>query len=112
MISGDDAIAEEAKRHLGDIETAVVKWAYSFHSARVLTPEAANEVIGDTVRRALGRLAGFKPYKVQSPVRLEMSFKNYLPSLLLAYLPIVERVDSRVRYNAGTRDQVPGSSSS
>jgi D-amino peptidase len=94
MISGDDAIVEEAKDLLGDIEGAVVKWAYSFHSARTLTPEAANDVIGSSVKRALGRLPDFKPYKLETPVALEISFKNYLPPLLLEYLPIVERIDS------------------
>lgn len=94
MISGDDAIVEEAKQLLGDVEGAVVKWAYSFHSARTMTPRAANDVIGETVKRALGRISEFKPYEVTTPVELEISFKNYLPSLLLEYLPIVERIDS------------------
>ncbi len=43
MISGDDAIVKEATALLGDIEGAVVKWAYGFHSARTLMPEAALE---------------------------------------------------------------------
>jgi D-amino peptidase len=94
MISGDDAIVEEAKAQLGDIEGAIVKWAYSFHSARTLTPEAGYDVISAAVKRALGRLDEFKPYKVDNPVQLEVSFKNYRPPQLLEYLPIVERIDS------------------
>jgi D-amino peptidase len=61
MISGDDAIVAEAQGLLGNIEGAVVKWAYGFHAARTLTPEAANEVIRDKVRRAVARRAEFKP---------------------------------------------------
>lgn len=94
MISGDDAIIEEAQDLLGDIEGAVVKWAYSFHSARTLTPEAANDVIRGSVKRALERLQDFKPYALETPVELEISFKNYLPPLFLDYLSIVERIDS------------------
>jgi D-amino peptidase len=101
MISGDNIIIDEAKALLGDIEGAVTKWAYSFQSARTLTPEAAYEVIGATVERALGRLSDFKPYKVDTPVELEISFKNYRPPQLLEYLPIVDRIDSHsIRYTA------------
>lgn len=94
MISGDDAVVEEARKLLGDIEGAVLKWAYSFHSARTLTPEAGYELIRDTAQRALSRISDFKPYVLTTPIRLDVSFKNYRPPQLLAYLPIVERVDS------------------
>ena len=38
MISGDDATIEEAQRVIGDMEGAVVKWNYGFHSARTIMP--------------------------------------------------------------------------
>ena len=94
MISGDDAIVKEASDMLGPIEGAVVKWAYGFHSARTLTPEAAYDVIREKVRRAIVRIKDFKPYKVKEPVQLDVRFKSYRPSELLGYLSIVERTDS------------------
>lgn len=94
MISGDDAIVEEARALLGDIEGAVVKWAYGFHSARTLTPGAAYELIRERVKTALARLADFKPYRLSTPITLDVTFKNYRPSEVLAYLPIVERTDA------------------
>ncbi len=94
MVSGDDAVVRETQALLGDVEGAVVKWAYGFHSARTLTPEVAQEVIRDKVRRAVGRIRDFKPYKVAAPVRLDIRFKNYRPAEVLSYLPIVERVDA------------------
>jgi D-amino peptidase len=94
MISGDDAIVKEASDMLGPIEGAVVKWAYGFHSARTLTPEAAYDVIREKVRRAITRIKDFKPYKVKEPVQLDVRFKSYRPSELLSYLSIVERTDS------------------
>ncbi|HXF05433.1 MAG TPA: M55 family metallopeptidase [Blastocatellia bacterium] len=95
MISGDDAAVGEAATVLGNIETAVVKWNYGFHSARTLTPEAATEVIRQKVRAAIGRIKEFKPYRVRTPVTLEIQFKNYRPAEILSYLPIVERIGSR-----------------
>ena len=35
-----------------------------------------------------------KPYVVTTPVTLDVRFKNYRPSEVLAYLPIVERTDA------------------
>ena len=94
MISGDDATVEEARRVIGDMEGAVVKWNYGFHSARTIMPEASYALIGDRVRAALGRLDDFSPYVMSGPVELEISFKNYLPAEVMAYLPNVDRIDA------------------
>jgi D-amino peptidase len=105
MISGDDAIATEATALLGDLEVAVVKWSYGFHSARTLMPGPAQRVIAERTRAALARLEEFQPYVMPNPLALDISFKNYMPAELLAYLPNVERVDSHsVRFEA--RDAV------
>ncbi len=94
MISGDDAIAEEALRIIGPMETAVVKWSLGFHSARTMTPAAGRRLIGDKVRAALARVGDFRPMTLQGPIRLELTYKNYQPAELMAYLPGVERVDA------------------
>jgi len=93
-ISGDDVIVKEARGLLGDVEGAVVKWAYGFHSAKTLTPEAARDVIRDRVKAAMARRASFRPYVVKTPVELEVRFKNYRPAEVLSYLPIVKRIDA------------------
>jgi D-amino peptidase len=73
MISGDDATVEEAQRVIGDMEGAVVKWNYGFHSARTIMPEASYALIGERVRAALGRLDDFAPYVMAGPVELDIS---------------------------------------
>ena len=94
MISGDDAVVEEAQRVVGDMEGAVVKWSYGFHSARTVMPDVAYALIGEKVKAALGRLDDFEPYVIEGPVELEISFKNYMPAEVMAYLPNVDRVDA------------------
>ncbi|MCK6559063.1 M55 family metallopeptidase [candidate division KSB1 bacterium] len=94
MLSGDDAIVEEATGLLGNLEGAVVKWAYGFHSAKTLTPAAACELIRAKVTAAMKRLGEFKPYKLKTPVQLEVRFKNYRPSEVLSYLSLVQRTDA------------------
>lgn len=94
MVSGDDAVVKETTEILGDVEGAVVKWASGFHSARTLMPEAAYAVIREKVKRAIGRIKDFKPYKINTPVQLDVSFKSYRASEVLSYLSIVERTDA------------------
>jgi D-amino peptidase len=99
MISGDDAAVAEARSIIGEIEAAVVKWNYGFHSARTLTPEAAYRLIEEKAQAALRRLRQFRPLVLERPVTLDVRFKAYRPAEVLAYLPIVERTDAHsVRY--------------
>jgi len=108
MVSGDDAAVKEVTTVVGDIEGAVVKWNYGFHSAKTMMPEAAYDLIRAKVKTAMDRIKSFKPYKVKTPVQLDVRFKNYRPSELLSYLSIVERIDSHsIRFKA--RDIVEAS---
>jgi D-amino peptidase len=101
MMSGDDAAIAEVRKAIGNIEAAETKRSLGFHSANTLTPAAATQEIGRRVRAALGRLQDFKPYKVQSPVTVDVSFKHYMPAEVLAYLPMFERTDSHsIRFRA------------
>ena len=51
-------------------------------------------MIREKVRAAMGRIQDFKPYRLEGPIQLDVSFKNYRPVEMLAYLPIVERIDA------------------
>ena len=101
MMSGDDAAIAEVRKAIGNIEAAETKRSLGFHSANSLTPAASAQEVGRKVRAALGRVSEFKPYKVQSPVTVDVTFKNYMPAEVLAYLPIFERTDSHsIRFRA------------
>ena len=64
-------------------------------------PEAAYALIEEKVEAALRRLDDFEPLVLEAPITLDVRFKNYRPSQLLAYLPIVERTDAHsIRYVA------------
>jgi D-amino peptidase len=108
MMSGDDAAIAEVRKAVGAIEAAETKRSLGFHSANSLTPAASVALIGERTRAALRRVQEFKPLKVQTPVVVDVSFKNYLPSEILAYLPLFERTDSHsVRFRA--KDMVEAS---
>ncbi len=101
MITGDDAIAAEATEIIGDIETAVVKQAISFHAATTMTPQAGQDLIRGTAERAVSRIGDFEPYQPATPLTIDVRFKSYRPSQLLAYLPMFERIDAHaIRFTA------------
>ncbi len=107
MLSGDDAVVEETRTLLGDVEGAVVKRAISFHSAATMTPEAGQNLIREKARAALQRRSAFKPYVLSAPIRLDITFKSYQPPELLAFLPFVERITSHaIRFTARTMIEV------
>ena len=57
---------------------------------------------------AFARRADFKPYRIDGPITVDVSFKNYMPAEVLAYLPMFERTDSHsIRYRA--KDMVEAS---
>ena len=105
MISGDDAAIAEVRSAVGNIEAAETKRTLGFHSAMTLTPQASYDLIAARVKAAMGRRSEFKPYKVTTPVTVDVSFKNYTVAETLAFLPMFERVDAHsIRYRA--RDMV------
>jgi D-amino peptidase len=101
MISGDDAAIAEVRAAVGNIEAAETKRTLGFHSAMTLTPQASYELISARVKAAMARRSEFKPYKVTTPVTVDVSFKNYTPAETLAFLPMFERTDSHsIRFRA------------
>ncbi len=107
LVTGDDATVGEMEELLGDVEGVVVKEALGFHSARTLTPEAAQERIREGARRAVERLQDFQPYVLDGPPVLDLTFKNYRPAEVLAYLPIVERPEARtIRFQARDMEEM------
>ena len=101
MMSGDDAAIAEVRAAVGNIEAAETKRTLGFHSAITLTPQASYDLIAARVKAAMARRAEIKPYKVTTPVTVDVSFKNYTPAEMLAYLPGFERTDAHsIRFRA------------
>jgi D-amino peptidase len=107
-MSGGDAAIAEVQKAVGRVEAAETKRSLGFHSAVTLTPQASVELIANRVRSVLARVKEFKPLKVQAPVTVDVSFKNYMPAEVLGYLPLFERTDSHsIRFRA--KDMVEAS---
>lgn len=73
LVSGDSALAAEAKDLLGKgVSTVVVKEAVGRHAARSVAPAIACRMIREEVPRALKRKHA--PFVVQPPIALEVDF--------------------------------------
>ena len=101
MITGDDAIVNESKQRLGNLEGVIVKRAIGFHSAATLTPEAGQARIRQQAKTAILRRGEMKAYAMTKPVTVDVSFKNYRPVELLGYLPNIQRIDAHTVRFAG-----------
>lgn len=101
MVSGDDAAVAEVQQTAPGVEGAVVKRAISFHSANTLTPAAGQALIREKVRAGMAKRSTIRPAALRGPLRLDITFKNYTPAEVAAYLPGVERRDAHtIRFTA------------
>ncbi len=74
MVSGDRAVAAEAKALLGPVQTVAVKRALDRLRAECLPVSQAYHEIRRALRRALERRSDIKPYRPALPAAVELTF--------------------------------------
>jgi len=73
LVSGDQALAAEARELLGPaVETVIVKHAVGRYAARSVSPSTACRLIREATTAALGR--AHAPLRLAAPIRLEVDF--------------------------------------
>jgi D-amino peptidase len=95
FVSGDAAVAEEAKSFVPDVKAAVVKWAVGRHAARCLHPKRARALIKKTVEEALTDVDTVEAYWVKEPVEVRLRFNREQMADLASFLPYLERLDGK-----------------
>jgi len=95
MVSGDVAACAEARALLGNICTAVVKYAEGRNNAECLPDEEAEQLIYETARKAMGLVGKAKPYKVRLPMELILEFNRTDYCDAAAKAGTAERLDGR-----------------
>ena len=94
MVSGDLAACAEARGMLGNIETAVVKWADGRNRAVCMPDEEAETLIRGAACRAVRRAGEFRPLAVTVPAVVEVEFNrcDYADDAV-GRNPALERID-------------------
>ncbi len=95
FISGDAAVAEEARGLVPEIRAAVVKWGVGRYAARCLHPKRARALIEKTAAEALTRFGEVKPYRVAEPVEFRLRLVTPSMADAASVLPYAERLDGR-----------------
>lgn len=95
LASGDDVLCAEARDCLGEVETVEVKQAVDKYTALSLHPRVAQQRIREGAQRALGRLSSFRPYTVERPTTLRVSWGSTSIAALCENVPGTKRVSSR-----------------
>lgn len=94
LVSGDQTIIAETRRLLGDVEGAEVKTGLGT-VASMMHPSKAQELIREKTKAALGRLGDFKPWRLSSPITLELTFKSEPDAEVAGFFPGARMLDGR-----------------
>ncbi len=105
FISGDSLAVAEAQKTLPHVEGVVVKEPLGFHSAMTVTPARGRRLIAEGVGRAIRNAAKAAPYRLKTPIELEVGFKFTPDAERAAYIPGITRVDAH--YVRGTFADMP-----
>lgn len=102
LISGDKAIAAQAKELFGDIETVIVKEGIGT-AEKGIHPDKAQALIRQKTTAALKRIKDFKPLKFTAPYTLDVSFVEEAGAQKASWIPGAVRKDEHtVSFTAGT----------
>jgi len=74
LIAGDLAVCKQAKELFGNVETVAVKEGVG-NAAKMLHPKKAQDLIRKKTTEALKKLKDFKPFKLNPPYKMEVTYK-------------------------------------
>jgi len=90
LVTGDQTVCAQAKQHLGDVATVVVKDAITRYCARTLLPEVACQKILFAAAAAVKRLP--PPFRPPPPYELEVDFVNAACADVAELVPGTRRI--------------------
>jgi D-amino peptidase len=93
LVTGDQAVTEEARSLLGDVEVVAVKQAVGRHAAKCLPPRTAQRLITQAAERAVrGRR---DPLVIPPPLTLSVEFARSAHADMAELLPGSRRMGAR-----------------
>jgi len=95
LVTGDQAVTEEARSLLSNVETVTVKEGVGRFAAKCANPMKARGLIKEGATNALKRLNEFKPFKIKPPIELDIVFIHTGMSEMAELVPGAKRVDGR-----------------
>jgi len=93
MVSGDQHVVREAKKSFGSVETVVTKESRGYVSARSPHPKKVRMKLKERCKLAVQKINIFEPFRIQPPIKMEITFKNTHSAEALCYFPWFKRVE-------------------
>jgi D-amino peptidase len=93
LVTGDDYVCAEMREWCPTIETAQTKVSITRYATRCLSLKEARANIRAAAQRAVEGLVGHRPIKIQSPITLEVHWRNNQTARSVALMPGVEQTD-------------------
>jgi D-amino peptidase len=94
FVSGDRLAVTQVQQVARAAEGAIVKEPYGYHSANTVTPARGQALIRDGAKRAMAKLGSLQPYRITSPIALEVGFKLTIDAERAAFVPGLARSDA------------------
>jgi len=94
FVSGDRLAVQQLQKVVPAAEGAVVKEPFGYHSAMSVTPARGQALIRDGVKRAMAKLGSLRPYRVTTPIDLEVGFKLTIDAERASFVPGLSRADA------------------
>ena len=94
FVSGDRLAVAQLQKVVPAAEGAIVKEPYGYHSAMSVTPARGQAMIREGVARAMGKVGSMRPYRVTTPIELEVGFKLTIDAERAAFIPGLTRSDA------------------
>lgn len=95
LVTGDASAADEAKRLLGEVECAIVKWGLGRSYGISLSPRKSRRVIRESSIRAMRLLNRFKPLVLPPPYEVVVEYTRAEFAEMRLRTRGVERIDER-----------------
>jgi D-amino peptidase len=87
FVSGDRKAVAQMEAAIPGITGAVVKEPLGYHSALTVTPQRGQAMIREGVRAALLKRQAIAPYRLKTPIELEVGFKLTIDAEVASYIP-------------------------
>ena len=94
LVTGDLAVTRQAMDVLGEVTTVAVKEGIG-KAAKTIHPEKARQLIRTAAAEALKNLPGYKPFKLTSPVTMEIAFTRQDLATKASMIPGARRTGNR-----------------
>jgi D-amino peptidase len=94
LVSGDRLAVTQLQQVAPAAEGAIVKEPYGYHSANTVTPARGQAMIRDAAKRAMAKLGSLQPYRITTPIALDVGFKLTIDAERAAFVPGLARADA------------------